>query len=178
MSDLVTRILDLVVRFADSGRLGPLHCGMALQNVEELIGPFHDRMHDSKPRRWRPRLHFWHDLEVLICHGLVVEVSLPLWRESVTLPDALGGGNKSALSRLTISEVLNALDATGCAWKEAPALVLDNEARGVRTVAHDVHLVFGPESCDTGVLRLHKIYKADPDVDQENHSPRQGKTAS
>lgn len=151
---------------------------MTLQDVEELIGPFHDRTHDSKPRRWRPRLYFWHDVEVLICHGLVVEVGLPLWRESVTLPDALCEWNTPAPSRLTAPEVLNALDATECAWKEAQELVLGDEARGVRTVAHDVHLVFGPESCDTSSLRLHKIYRTDPRVDQENHSPRRGRTAS
>lgn len=39
MSDLVTQVLDVVARFADSGRSDPLRCGMTLQNVEELIGP-------------------------------------------------------------------------------------------------------------------------------------------
>lgn len=135
-------------------------------------------MHDSKPRRRRPRPHFWHDLEVLICHGLVVEVGLPLWRESVTLPDALCGWGMPAPSLLTVSEVLSTLDATGCAWKEAPEPVCGDEARGVRTVAHDVRLVFGPECCYTDALRIHKIYGSDPGEDQEHHSPRQGRTAS
>lgn len=136
---------------------------MTLQGVEELIGPFHDRMHDSKPRRRRPRLYFWDDVEVVICHGLVVDIGLPLWRESVTLPDGLRGQEDMPMpSHLPLSEVLDALDAAGCAWKDAPELVLGDRARGVRTLTHGVCLVFGPEGCDTSALRLHKIYKPDP----------------
>ncbi|GAA2894213.1 hypothetical protein GCM10010517_58880 [Streptosporangium fragile] len=49
LSGLVNHVLDLVVRFAGSGRLGPLHCGMTSQDVEELIGPFHDRIMTPSP---------------------------------------------------------------------------------------------------------------------------------
>jgi hypothetical protein len=146
---------------------------MHLQEVEALIGPFHDRMHDSKPRRWRPRLYFWDDLEILICHGLVIDVGVPLWRDTVALPTALSGWQRAAPARLNLPDVLNALDTAGCEWEETPSIVLGAEARGIRAHRHDVRLVFGPErhSRDT---RLHKIYKSDHQVDQNDHSPRQG----
>ncbi|WP_336217118.1 hypothetical protein [Nonomuraea sp. LPB2021202275-12-8] len=166
--------LDVVVRFGSSGRLGPLRCGMPLQELETLIGPFHDRMHDSKPRRWRPRLHFWDDLEVLICHGLVIEVGVPLWRDTVALPSALSGWERPIAARLDMLEVLSALDTAGCEWEEAPGIVVGDRARGIRTRQHDVCLVFAPES-HSGDSRLHKIYKSDPEADQNDHSPRQGR---
>ncbi|GAA3535807.1 hypothetical protein GCM10022419_014350 [Nonomuraea rosea] len=166
--------LDLVARFATSGRLGPVHCGLPSQDLEALLGPFHDRTHDAKPRRWRPRFHFWDDLEILICHGLVLDIGIPLWRDTVALPAALSGWQRPAPARLPLPDVLNALDAAGCEWQEAPDIVLGDEARGIRTRRHDVRLVFVPED-QSGTPRLHKIYKSDHEVDQNDHSPRQGR---
>ncbi|GAA4579544.1 hypothetical protein GCM10023194_05440 [Planotetraspora phitsanulokensis] len=146
---------------------------MTLQGVEQLVGPFHDRMKDSKPRRWRPRLHFWEDLELLICHGSVLDIGVPLWRERVALPAALSGWQGPQPALLHMLDVLNALNQVGAEWEPAPGIVLGDEALGIRTHPHDVRLVFAPDdSSDTP--RLHKIHKSDCRVDLENHSPRQG----
>ncbi len=92
--------LDLVVSIAETGRLGPLWCGMTLAEVQEVLGPFHDRIPQSKPRRWRPRLHFWDDLELLICHGMVAGCG---WREA---PEEVLGAAARAVRTLDSGVVL------------------------------------------------------------------------
>jgi hypothetical protein len=167
--------LDLVVSLAETGRLGPLRCGMTLAEVQEVLGPFHDRIPQSKPRRWRPRLHFWDDLELLICHGMVVAIGLPLWRDTVGLPPAVGGWDAPRPAMLPLAEVIGALDAAGCGWREAPEEVLGAAARAVRTLDSGVVLACWADEGGTAVMRLGKVHKADYGVDQNDHSPRQGR---
>lgn len=35
----VVTLMNLLVDFAESGRIGPLHCGMPLTEAEALLGP-------------------------------------------------------------------------------------------------------------------------------------------
>jgi hypothetical protein len=167
--------LDLVVSLAETGRLGPLRCGMTLAEVQEVLGPFHDRIPQSKPRRWKPRLHFWDDLELLICHGMVVAIGLPLWRDTVGLPPAVGGWDAPRPAMLPLAEVIGALEAAGCGWREAPEEVLDAAARAVRILDSGVVLAFWLDEGGIGVMRLGKVHKADYGVDQNDHSPGQGR---
>jgi hypothetical protein len=167
--------LDLVVSLAETGRLGPLRCGMTLTEVQEILGPFHDRISQSKPRRWKPRLHFWDDLELLVCHEMVVLIGLPLWRDTVQLPPVVCGWDAPRPAMLPLAEVIGALEAAGCGWREAPEEVLDAAARAVRILDSGVVLTFWLDEGGTGVMRLGKVHKADYGVDQNDHSPRQGR---
>jgi hypothetical protein len=167
--------LDLVVSLAQTGRLGPLRCGMTLAAVQEVLGPFHDRQPQSKPRRWKPRLHVWDDLELLMCHGMVVAIGLPLWRDTIELPPTVGGWDAPRPAMLPLAEVIGALEAAGCGWRAAPEEVLDAAARAVRTLDSGVVLAFWPDEGGTEVMRLGRVHKADYGVDQNDHSPRQGR---
>lgn len=158
----MTEFLDLVVDFASSGQLGPLRCGMVLGEVQELLGPWHERADDPKPRRWRPRLYFWDDLEVVICHDVVVTILVPAWRDTVRLPRAVSGWSGPRPAMVSRVDVVAALAAAGCAWREV--------ADGV--VVGDVSLHFWPG--DDAGLRLYKVIKDDHSVDLGDHSSRQG----
>jgi len=76
---------------------------------------------------------------------------------------------------LPLAEVIGALDAAGCGWREAPEEVLGAAARAVRTLDSGVVLAFWADEGGTAVMRLGKVHKADYGVDQNDHSPRQGR---
>jgi hypothetical protein len=162
--------LDLVTAFASTGRLGPLRGGMTLPDVEALLGPFDSRMPESKPRRWKSRLHFWQDLELLVCHGLVVQIGLPLWRDRLALPPALCGWDAPRPCVLPLRTVTAALDSAGCTWTVAPNLVLGDDNLGLRTTEAGVGLTFVSG-------RLYTMSKPAFELDQNDHTPRQGRAS-
>ncbi|XVS61674.1 hypothetical protein ACQPYE_25655 [Actinosynnema sp. CA-299493] len=171
----MTGLSDLVVGFARTGRLGPLRCGMTLDEVQDLLGPFHGRMDDRKPRRWRPRLHFWDDLEVVICHGMVVTILVPAWRDTLRLPHAVSGWRAPHPAVMSYDDVLEALATAGCSWRdeEFEGSSSDDGSRSIRTAGGEVSLSFWRDG-DATDPRLYKAIKVDHSVDQGDHSPRQG----
>ncbi|PPK97991.1 hypothetical protein CLV92_102142 [Kineococcus xinjiangensis] len=166
-------LLSLLLQVSRSGHLGPLVCGMPLQPLEQILGPAHDRQRQTRPRRWRPRLHYWDDLEVLICHGMVIAFTIPTWGEELTLPTALTGWATSTQpSLLSRTEMLTALAAAGLTCHAEPRLVLDDDAEGIHVLNGGVDLVFLTEG---GESRLSTLSKRRYDLDTNDHSPRQGR---
>ncbi|HEY9523356.1 MAG TPA: hypothetical protein VIR33_08955 [Thermopolyspora sp.] len=159
--------LTLVTHFAAARQLGPLRCGMSLQETQQILGAFHDRADDRRPRRWRPRLYFWDDLELLICHAMVVSINVPMWRDTVQLPAALDGLGQPQPALLLYPDVLRALHGAGDDCQENPRLVLDGESRGISTGA-GVNMVFWPDARDDR-LRLYEISKTDFSIDPGPH---------
>lgn len=147
---------------------------MTLDEVQELLGPFDGRMDDRKPRRWRPRLHFWDDLEVVICHGMVVTILVPAWRDTVCLPRAVSGWDAPRPAMVSYDDVLGALATADCLWRSeaSEGSPSDDEYRSIRTVVGNVSLSFWRD--DEADSRLYKVVKVDYSVDQGDHSPRQG----
>jgi hypothetical protein len=109
---------------------------MTLGEVQEHLGPFHDRMRDSRPRRRRPRLHFFNDLEVLVCHDLVIGFTIPLWHESLDLPAAVTGWEMPCPGRVPYETVVAALDRADITWVDAPEKVMP-DGRAVREADED-----------------------------------------
>lgn len=166
----VGHVLDLVTRFAATGRLGPLHCGMDLHQTQEVLGPFNERAQDRRPRRWRPRLYFWDDLELLICHDTVVSIEIPLWRDTVQLPAVLDSVGKPRSALLLHRDVLGSLRDSGCDWYPNPKLVPGRENRGISTAA-STDLMFSPDPRDDR-LRLYRIGTTDFSRDPGPHPDR------
>ncbi|GLW64004.1 hypothetical protein Arub01_22480 [Actinomadura rubrobrunea] len=163
--------LRLVVDFARTGRLGPLYCGMSLEQVEDLLGPPDDVQGRRRPHRRRPRYYLWGtDLQLLICDDTVVRISVPCWgsdRHPVGLPAPIGGWRRPPTSRLPMDDVIAALDAAGCSWREAPEMVVDRDGpgRAIRTLETGVVLVFGPDvDGDEPGAWLHAVMKDFPDA--------------
>lgn len=151
--------LDLAVRLAQTGTLDPLRCGMTLDEVQELLGPYHDRMDESRPRRWKPRLHFWEDLEVTICHDLVAAFMIPFWRDTLAMPRQLTGWAQPRPSRVPYQAALDALAAAGVEWVEAPEEGL-GDSRAIKAVSSSVVIVFWTGS--DGSFQLYKVFASAP----------------
>jgi hypothetical protein len=167
--------LDLAVAFAKTGVLGPLRCGATRSEVEQLLGPPHDEQKVRRPRRWVPRLYFWDDLEVAICHDLVVQIILPMWRDAVTVPAVLGGHGAPAPAHLPHPVVLAALDIAGCAWAPEPEVESKATECAIRTTPADVQMTFWTGSQQA--LHLYKVIKTDFSVDDNDQQPGQGRLA-
>lgn len=161
--------LDIVVDFAATGRLGPVRCGTSMSELEDVLGPYRDRQTVRKPRPWRPRIYRWDDLELLICHDVVTSITVRLRPDEIALPTAITGWPAPRAAMLPWGQVSTALKTAGCAWRDDPGMLLDEDARAIRIHDTDVSLAFTPQ--DSGRL-LFNISKHDADVDQGDHSPR------
>lgn len=175
----MTAPFRLVVHFAETGRLGPLHCGMPLKQVEELLGPADDMQDQRHPHAWYPRYYLWEaDLQLLICNHTVIRISVPRWgsdKHPLGLPAPIGGWTHPPTSRLSMEDVIGALDAAGCAWREAPEKVIDHDGTGraVQTLQAGVVLIFGPDiDGDEPGTWLHGMNKDCPEADPGRHPER------
>ncbi|WP_283137541.1 hypothetical protein [Rhizohabitans arisaemae] len=146
--------VELLIGIARTGELGPLRCGMTLGEVQEHLGPFHDRMRDRRPRRWRPRLYFWNDLEVLICFDRVIGITVPMWQESLDLPAVVTGWEAPCPPRVPYETVVAALDASGITWVDAPEEVME-DARAIRIPRSNTLITFWAVD---GSSRTYKVF--------------------
>ncbi|MER5973936.1 hypothetical protein ABT112_30200 [Streptomyces sp. NPDC002055] len=151
-------LLDLLVDFARTGRLGPLHCGMPLAEAEELLGPGHPhpaiRMKgpdiDGYPYTWGGlsldvTRRAVSSIGLFFCPGSTIEIPAPV------LPAA--GPVAATVAR---EELIAAFDAAGCR----------HAVRGV--------LTFGRQSCVvTQPAEVSSVFvlpgRNDPVPDRERH---------
>jgi hypothetical protein len=177
--ELSVTLLELVVEFCRTGALGPMCCGAKLDEIQSELGPYTDRAHDRRPRRWRPRLHFWGNvgggIEVMICHSTAVSFSLQTWTDEARLPVRLGLGHRQIPCLLRYGDVIDALDRAGIEWQDAPEGILPGEngtARNLRISPTNVELFFwdyDPTGGNDNTLRLKGAYKNDPAVECGPH---------
>jgi hypothetical protein len=168
----VLSVLHLVVDIAARGRLGGLACGQSLEQIQSLMGPFHERKTDRDPRIWRPRLHFWDDLEVLVCHGMAIGLTVPTSRDTVTLPAAATGWTRPQPGLLARTDVLPALESAGIRWIPLRPGRPDDSSDVVHVPGSGASLTFAchpqPEK-----RRLHSVTVFHPEVDPNDHRPGQ-----
>jgi hypothetical protein len=167
----VIPVLQVVVDLAGGGRLGEVACGLSLTRIEALIGPFHERRTDLNPRSWRPRLHFWDDLEVLVCHEMAIGMTLPTWRDTVTLPPATRWPGPLPV-RLSRGEVLPALTDAGIDWTPASRPTQNGRGNAVHVPDTRTSLLFDTDP-EPDRQRLHSVTVFRPEVDQNDHRPDQ-----
>ena len=174
----VVPVLQMVVDLAGAGRLGALECGLSLTQIQDLIGPFHERKTDLNPRSWRPRLHFWDDLEVLVCHEMAIGLTVPTWRPTVTLPAATIRWTGPLSVQLSRAEVLPALADAGIEW--TPLNRPPQNGRAVDAVhvpGSRTSLIF-TTAPEPERQRLHSVIVFRPEVDPNDHRPDQTGSAS
>jgi hypothetical protein len=168
----VLSVLHLVVDIAARGRLGGLACGQSLEQIQTLMGPFHERRTDRSPRIWRPRLHFWDDLEVLMCHGMAIGLTVPMWRDTVTLPAAAIGWTRPQPGLLARTDVLAALTSAGISWIPLRRSRPDDTSDVVHIRDSGASLTFGHHQ-HPDQRRLHSVTVFHPEVDPNDHRPDQ-----
>ncbi|WP_407836337.1 hypothetical protein ACE1OC_07605 [Streptomyces sp. DSM 116496] len=108
-------LMNVLVDFARTGRIGPLHCGMPLTEAEDLLGP--GRPHPAI--RLIPDIdgypHAWNDLELSVTRRLVSGISIGLRPGSTTkLPPLVLPDSESYPSTVLREDLIAALDAADC----------------------------------------------------------------
>ncbi|MFJ3634070.1 hypothetical protein [Streptomyces sp. NPDC090112] len=107
--------MNVLVDFARTGRIGPLHCGMPLAEAEDLLGP--GRPHPAL--RMRPEIdgypYAWGGLELCTTRRAVSEISIRLWTGSMARLPALVLPDAESYSATVLREdLIDGLDAIGC----------------------------------------------------------------
>ncbi|MFE2529768.1 hypothetical protein ACFXEL_36715 [Streptomyces sp. NPDC059382] len=136
-------LMDVLVDFARTGRLGPLHCGMPLAEAETLLGP--GRPHPAVLMKG-PDVdgypYAWGGLRLVVTRRAVSGVWITLRPGSaanlppLVLPDA--GEYEATVLR---EELTTALDNVGCHHEIDPVLTFDEQS-SIRTRPADVCAVF------------------------------------
>ncbi|MER5381916.1 hypothetical protein ABT040_16780 [Streptomyces sp. NPDC002688] len=138
-------LIDILVDFASTGRVGPLHCGMPLAGAEDLLGP--GRPHpaiqllgpdtDGYPYSWGGL-----DLVITERHVSGIWIWIRLWPGStVKLPPPVLPGAPSYSATVLREELIAALDTAGCRH-EINSVLTFGEQSSLRTVPADVCAVF------------------------------------
>jgi hypothetical protein len=152
-------LISLVADFARTGRLGPARLGMALAELTEAFGPHSDLQPGRDHLKGEPQLFWFGDIEVQVCHGTVLSITLPVWRTRVTLPPALSSDGVLP-GQPALDEVTAALDASGVPWREAPEHLLDDDPnyRLIEADATGVHMLV---EADPAPWHIYGVYQAD-----------------
>lgn len=117
-SDTVTAVtlMNVLVDFAQTGRIGPLHCGMPLAEAEDLLGP--GRPHPAILMKG-PDIdgypYSWGGLKLDVTQRAVSGIWLHLSPGSTAkLPSLVLPESESFETTVLREELVTALDAAGC----------------------------------------------------------------
>lgn len=122
--------MNVLVDFARTGRIGPLHCGMPLTEAEDLLG--RGRPHpvilmkgpdvDGYP-------YSWGGLGLEVTRRAVSGIRIRLWPGSaVSLPPLVLPGSESFAATVLREELITALDGAGCHHEVDPVLTFDEQS--------------------------------------------------
>ncbi|MER5717657.1 hypothetical protein [Streptomyces sp. NPDC002132] len=109
-------LTDVLVDFARTGRIGPLHCGMPLADAEDLLGP--GRPHPAI-RLKGPDIdgypYAWDGLELEVTQRRVSGLWVRLWPGSTTkLHPLVLPESETHEATILREELTAALDSAGC----------------------------------------------------------------
>ncbi|GAA3990548.1 hypothetical protein GCM10022247_06650 [Allokutzneria multivorans] len=157
--------MDLLVDFARTGRIGPLHCGMSLAEAEDLLGP--GRPHPAivmKGPDINGYPYGWSDLDLSVTRRTVSRVRVQLWPGSTAkLPPLVLPDSESFEATVLREDMIAALDAAGCAHEVDERLTFGTQS-GILTRPAGVGMIFCLPASNTDVADheryyLHSIHK-------------------
>jgi hypothetical protein len=151
--------MDVLVDFARSGRIGPLHCGMPLAEAEDLLGP--GRPHPAILMKG-PDIdgypYSWSGLKLVVTQRVVSGLSISLWPGSAAmLPSLILPGSESFEATVLREELLTALDTAGCEHHVNDTLTF-GEQSSIITRPSDVCAVFSLPGQDNHVPHRDRHY--------------------
>lgn len=122
--------LNLLVDFAKTGRIGPLHCGMPLTEANDLLGP--GRPHPAI-RLKGPDIdgypYTWGNLELAVTQRAVSGICINSRPGStVTLPPLVLPESASFEAAITREELISALNDAGCHHQPNSALTFGTQS--------------------------------------------------
>lgn len=135
--------MDVLVGFARTGRIGPLHCGMPLTEAEDLLGP--GRPHPAirlKGTAVDGYPHFWDGLELAVTRRTVSGVWINLRPGTpANLPALVLPDSRSFEATVSREELAAALDRAGCEHHVDDTLTFGRQSC-ILTKPADVRAVF------------------------------------
>ncbi|MGQ4386746.1 hypothetical protein [Streptomyces sp. SAS_270] len=150
--------MNVLVDFARTGRIGPLHCGMPLTEAEDLLGP--GRPHPAI--RMIPDIdgypYAWNGLELVITQRLVSGIWISL-RPGATakLPPLVLPDSESYPSAVLREDLISGLDGAGCRHDVNDRLTF-GEQSSILTQPANVCAVFGTPGRDAHVPDHDRFY--------------------
>ncbi|MFI5963473.1 hypothetical protein ACIA8J_14990 [Streptomyces asoensis] len=152
-------LMDVLVDFARTGRIGALRCGMPLAEAENLLGP--GRPHPAI-RLLGPDIdgypYSWGGLDLVVTRRTVDGIRINLWPGStVKLPSLVLPDSESSEATVLREGLLAALDAAGCEHHVNDTLTF-GEQSSVLTRPADVCAVFSLPGRDDHVPHRDRHY--------------------
>ncbi|MFF7966561.1 hypothetical protein ACFZC3_14490 [Streptomyces sp. NPDC007903] len=151
-------LMSVLVDFARTGRIGPLHCGMPLTEAEDLLGPGHPH----PAIRIRPDIdgypYAWDGLELVITQHLVSGIWIRL-RPGLTtrLPPLVLPDSVSYPSTVLREDLIAGLDAVDCRHAVNDRLTF-GEQSSILTQPANVCAVFSTPGRDDHVPYRERLY--------------------
>ncbi|MFF4385010.1 hypothetical protein [Kitasatospora sp. NPDC001547] len=136
-------LMDVLVDFARTGRIGPLQCGMPLTEAEDLLGQ--GRPHPAILMKG-PDIdgypYAWGGLRLVVTQRAVSGIWINLWPGStVSLPPLVLPDSESFEATVLREELITALDTAGCHHEVNPVLTF-GEQSSILTRPAEVCAVF------------------------------------
>ncbi|MFB8142293.1 hypothetical protein [Streptomyces parvus] len=152
-------LMNVLVDFARTGRIGPLHCGMPLAEAEDLLG--HGRPHPAI-RMKGPDIdgypYAWGGLQLVVTQRAVSGIWINVRPGSVArLPPLVLPDSESFEATVGREELITALDTAGCDNEVNPTLTF-GEQSSILTRPAEVCAVFSLPGRDHGVRHRDRHY--------------------
>ncbi|MEU9038572.1 hypothetical protein AB0D45_27235 [Streptomyces sp. NPDC048352] len=142
-------LMNLLVDFASTGRIGPLHCGMPLSGAEALLGP--GRPHPvirMKGPDFDGYPHSWDGLDLVVTQRKVSGIWIRLRPGApVRLPPLVLANAGEYEATVLREDLIAALDAARCRHEANPVLAF-GEQSSILTRPADVCAVFALPGSD------------------------------
>ncbi|WP_406115035.1 hypothetical protein [Kitasatospora purpeofusca] len=152
-------LMNVLVDFARTGRIGPLHCGMPLAEAEHLLGPGRPHpAHIMKGPDIDGYPYSWGGLKLDITQGAVSGIWIHLRPGSTAkLPALVLPESESFEATVLREELITALDAEGCEHHVNDTLTFGQQS-SILTRPADVHAVFSLPGRDNHVPHRDRHY--------------------
>jgi hypothetical protein len=155
----VVNLMDVLVSFAQSGRIGPLQCGMPLAEAEQCLGP--GRPHPAILMKG-PDIdgypYSWGGLKLVITQRAVSGIWIDLWPGATAeLPPLVLPDSESFEATVLRDDLIRALDEAGC-QHEVNSTLTFGEQSSILTRPADVCAVFSLPGRDHHVQHRDRHY--------------------
>ncbi|MFF8873257.1 hypothetical protein [Streptomyces massasporeus] len=152
-------LMNVLVDFARTGRIGPLHCGMPLAEAEDLLGP--GRPHPAIVMRG-PDIdgypYSWDGLRLVVTQRQVSGLCIDLFPGSTTkLPPLVLPESETYEATVLREELISALDIAGCLHEVNRGLTFGSQS-SILTQPADVCAVFSLPGRHNDVPHLDRHY--------------------
>ncbi|MGW1067131.1 hypothetical protein ACWD4F_21760 [Streptomyces aureus] len=136
-------LMNVLVDFARTGRVGALHCGMSLAEAEDLLGPGRPHpAHIMKGPDIDGYPYSWGGLSLVVTQRAVSGISISLWPGSTAhLPPLVLPDSESFDATVLREDLITGLDTAGCDH-EVNSVLTFGEQSSILTRPAEVCAVF------------------------------------